>query len=138
MRLWHPRLIPYLPKKQLISQWRECIAIKRQWEKDTLKHPLVAYVMNYDKRYFFDYVSKITKEMTKRKINYNVDYYYEIFNFCLLHIAFFDFAILEDTYKEHNSRYLKQCLYNLQEKADRGILTPEEYNIIYDNFKEYL
>ena len=33
MRLWHYKLIPALPKAQLISQWRECIAIKRQWEK---------------------------------------------------------------------------------------------------------
>ena len=46
MRLWHFALIPYLPKQMLVSQWRECIAIKRQWEKGTLKHRLVSYVMD--------------------------------------------------------------------------------------------
>ena len=30
MRLWHYKLIPVLPNKMLVSQWRECIAIKRQ------------------------------------------------------------------------------------------------------------
>ena len=38
MRLWDYRLLKVLPDKFIISQWRECIAIKRQWEKGTLKH----------------------------------------------------------------------------------------------------
>lgn len=37
MRLWHYKLIPVLPKEMLVSQWRECIAIKRQWEKRNIK-----------------------------------------------------------------------------------------------------
>lgn len=37
MRLWHYQLIPVLPKAMLVSQWRECIAIKRQWEKRKFK-----------------------------------------------------------------------------------------------------
>ena len=36
MRLWHYKLIPVLPNAMLVSQWRECIAIKRQWEKKHL------------------------------------------------------------------------------------------------------
>ena len=27
MRLWHYQLLPYLPKYQLKSQWRECVCI---------------------------------------------------------------------------------------------------------------
>lgn len=27
MRLWHKDLIHYLPRQQLIAQWRECCAI---------------------------------------------------------------------------------------------------------------
>ena len=27
MRLWHYKLIPYLPKNQLLGQYRECCAI---------------------------------------------------------------------------------------------------------------
>ncbi len=52
MRLWHYKLIPVLPNAMLVSQWRECIAIKRQWEKGTLKHRLVSYVMEHSKEYF--------------------------------------------------------------------------------------
>lgn len=138
MRLWHYKLIPYLPKDMLVSQWRECIAIKRQWEKGKLKHRLVSYVMNYDKRYFIDYVSKVTGEMIKRKINYNINYYYEIFNFCLVDTTLDNFTLLKDTYGEHNNRYLKQCLYNLQEKYDRGIISETEWKLIENKFREEL
>ena len=138
MRLWHYKLIPVLPNAMLVSQWRECIAIKRQWEKGTLKHRLVSYVMDYDKRYFIDYVSKVIGEMIKRKINYNINYYYEMFNFCLIDTDLGYITILKDIYKEHNDRYLKQCLYNLQEKADRGIITKEEWQKIEDKFGDVL
>ena len=52
MRLWHYKLIQVLPNAMLVSQWRECIAIKKQWEKGTLKHRLVSYVKDYDKEAF--------------------------------------------------------------------------------------
>ena len=129
MRLWHYKLIPVLPNAMLVSQWRECIAIKRQWEKETLKHRLVSYVKDYEEQYFMDYVESVVEEMEKRKIKYQIKYYDEILEFCgTLPHAWFN-------YKEHNERYLKQCLYNLQEKYDRGIITKEEWQKIEDLFK---
>lgn len=112
-----------LPNKMLVSQWRECIAIKRQWEKGTLKHRLVSYVMDYNRVYFEVYVFAVVNEMKKRGIKYQEKYYDEIYLFCnddenitgILH------------YPEHNNRYLKQCFYNLQEKWDRGILGDAEW-----------
>ena len=137
MRLWHYELIPYLPKAMVISQWQECIAIKRQWEKGTLKHRLVSYVIGYDKRYFGNYVSMILTEMTFRKIKHQKKYYKEFNDFCGERI--YDYGgYTGDVFRQHNDRYLKQCLYNLQEKADRGIITQEEWQLIYNNFKEYL
>ena len=127
MRLWHYRLIPILPDKMLISQWRECIAIKRQWEKGTLKHPLVSYVMNYHKGYFNNYVSKIVCELDKRKIKFKWLYIDEICNFC-------NNTYISNNYPEHNNRYLKQCLFNLQEKYDRGIINFNEWNKIEQDF----
>lgn len=124
MRLWHYKLIPYLPNKQLVSQWRECIAIKRQWEKGTLKHPLVSYIMNYDKSCFINYVQQITAEMDERNIKYQIKYCREIYNFCG--------NCIHKNYPEHNKRYLTQCYYNLQEKYDRGMITDEEYFKIQD------
>lgn len=125
MRLWHYKLIPVLPDKMLVSQWRECIAIKRQWEKGTLKHRLVSYVMKYSRKYFLNYVADVVDELKHRNINYQNKYYLEIVEFCYKEKNN-DF----EYYPEHNDRYLKQCYYNLQEKADRGIITPEEWQKI--------
>lgn len=133
IRLWHYKLLPFLPNKMLVSEWRECIAIKRQWEKGTLKHRLVSYVMDYDKKQFLNYVCHIETEMKHRKIKHQNKYLFEIKDFCKLPLLLSGIH-----YPEHNNRYLKQCLYNLQEKADRGIITPQEWQLIYYNFKEYL
>lgn len=126
MRLWHWKLIPVLPNKMLVAQWRECIAIKRQWEKGTLKHRLVSYVMDYDKAYFNYYVIWLVVEMQKRKIKYQEKYHEELRNFALN-------KTLNKHYPEHNDRYLKQCYYNLQEKYDRGIISQEEWNWVNKN-----
>ena len=82
MRLWHYKLIPVLPKAMLVSEWRECIAIKRQWEKGTLKHRLVSYVMDYDGELFINYCYAVIREMEKRNIKWNHKYMQEIGQFC--------------------------------------------------------
>lgn len=128
MRLWHYDLVHVLPDKMLISQWRECIAIKRQWEKDTLKHPLVSYVKNYNKQYFLNYVYRVIEEMKKRNIRYQKKFSQEIRDFCFSD----DFVSSSSVYKEHNDRYFIQCFYNLQEKADRGIISKEEWITIFE------
>ena len=126
MRLWHYKLIPVLPNKMLVAEWRECIAIKRQWDKGTLKHRLVSYVKDYDKALFLDYVTDVCLEMATRHIKFKKRYLDEIASFCDLMIS-----QTKDNYDpEHNDRYLKQCYYNLQEKADRGIITKEEWQKI--------
>ena len=38
----------------------------------------------------------------------------------------------------HNRRYLRQCLYNLQEKFDCGGIPQSEWDIIENKFKEEL
>lgn len=130
MRLWHYKLIPVLPNKMLVSQWRECIAIKRQWEKGTLKHKLVNYVTHYNKNNFLYYVDLVLEELHKRNIKYNFDLYNEIYNFCKVPVKD---DILLIAYPEHNDRYLNQCYYNLQEKYDKGIISEEEWQKIKDN-----
>ena len=133
MRLWNYRLLKVLPNRFIVSQWRECIAIKRQWEKGTLKHRLVSYVMDYDRSSFYRYVESVRDELWERNIKIQHKYFDEIRQFCEEN----DNAMYE-LYPEHNDRYLKQCLYNLQEKADRGIITQEEWKIIEDEFGGYL
>lgn len=136
MRLWHYKLIPYLPNKMLISEWRELIAVKRQWEKGTLKHKLVSYVMNREKITFYNYILDVIEEMRKRHIKFQEKLLHELFYFC--EPSIFKLFPYNLHYLEHNDRYLKQCLYNLEEKYDRGIIAEEEWKIIEDNFKEYL
>lgn len=131
MRLWHYKLLPFLPDKMIVAEWRECIAIKRQWEKGTLKHRLVSYVMEHSKNMFYQYVERVFHEMDKRNIKYQRKYIKEFVKFCKedewIGLAF------SVVYPEHNDRYLKQCYYNLQEKADRGIITKEEWKLIHKN-----
>lgn len=126
MRLWDYRLLKVLPDKMLVSQWRECIAIKRQWEKGTLKHRLVSYVMKYDKFLFRNYCNKVYEEMKKRNINCSFKIHQELDKFG--EISGYKLLTLDIiAYPEHNDRYLKQCYYNLQEKYDRGIITKDEW-----------
>ena len=133
MRLWHYKLIPYLPREMLIAQWRECIAIKRGWEKGTLKHRLVSYVMDYNRSSFYRYVESVRDELYDRGIKFQNKYFDEIRRFCEEN----DNMIYE-LYPEHNDRYLKQCLYNLQEKADRGIVSKEDWLKIEKEFWWFL
>lgn len=36
MRLWHEKIIPLLPRNQLLGQHRECCALRGNgWEKNT-------------------------------------------------------------------------------------------------------
>ena len=85
--------------------------------------------MDYDKSRFFRYVEAVRDELCDRKINFQNKYMMEILDF-----AYYDGNF--ELYPEHNDRYLKQCYYNLQEKADRGIITNEEWQKIEDLFKE--
>lgn len=136
MRLWHYKLIPVLPKKMLVSQWRECIAIKRQWEKNGITNSLrlVTYIKDYDKGYFYRYVWDVVEEMKKRNIKFQNKYLNEISIFtngCQI-------ASINQYYLEHNDRYLTQCYYNLQEKYDRGIVSKEEWQKIHEYYVEIM
>jgi len=132
MRLWSYQILDVLPDKMLIAEWRECVAIKRQWEKGTLKHRLVSYVMDYDRTYFRTYVRGVVKELKSREINVNFKLYDEIWDFC----SIFPEPVGDTHYPEHNDRYLRECLYNLEEKATRGIITKQEWQKIYNKYKD--
>lgn len=136
MRLWDYRLLKVLPDKMIVSQWRECIAIKRQWEKGTLKHRLVSYVKDHNKEYFMWYLAHLDVALTMRRIKHQDKYYNEILDFCEEDIDE-ETPYQEKPYPEHNDRYLKQCLYNLEEKATRNIISKEEWLKIYNEFKDF-
>lgn len=138
MRLWHKDLIPYLPRQQLLAQWRECCAICSNWaNKGTPNHLLVNKVMDYPSVHFWIYSARILSEMNDRgyrisKVSRNnFQKNYDCFKDNRLETSF-----IFDSW--HNDRYLKQCLFNLQEKYDCGGITEDEWKLIQDNFDEYL
>ena len=49
-----------------------------------------------------------------------------------------NYAFKGYTFKEDNKEYLKICLMNLYEKHIRNMISQEEWQLIYDNFKVYL
>lgn len=138
MRLWHKDLIPVLPRKQLIAQWRECCAISSNIARNgTPNHILVNIMLDYSALNFIIYTNKILKEMQDRGYKINEGSY---LRFCKnMEIAGKYFCpgivINNDIYSDwHDKRYLTQCFYNLQEKFDRGVMTVDEYKKIKEKY----
>ena len=133
MRLWHYELIPYLPRQQLLGQWRECVLIaKNIAEKDTPNHVLVNRVMDYPMDHFQTYCYYVWDEMIKRKYRTSSSAMQKIWP------GMFHYINYGHVFKGwHNDRYLKQCLANLQEKADCGAIPEEEWKRITDRWPEW-
>ena len=149
MRLWHKDLIPYLPRQQLISQWRECCAIAGSIaKKGTPNHLLVNKVMEFHAFHFWNYCSLIGEEFKKRgyeiseksfekfKDNFFKGFEKDFRTLCVSTNT--NIAFEELFFNWHNERYLKQCLFNLQEKYDCGGIPEEEWKIIENHFNKCL
>ena len=148
MRLWHQFLIPHLDNKRLLSQHRECCALRgKGWGK---KHSVVDYVFKYDIARLYQYHLEVMREMDIR--NYNVDTYwynrlyrgknlepaspFDVGIYVYLRndrLLFFDTYLdamqkgMKDVtiYPEHDLKYLKECLLNLQSK--NAVLVGSDY-----------
>lgn len=150
MRLWHYDLLDVLPKQQLCSQLRECVAITKDiYEKGTTNHILINPIMDYDLNHFRYYCILVIQEMEKRgynvsdktkdKLNKYINHYKEMMIMRTTRIFILNNEY-NDEYRElfddwHTDRYLKQCLYNLEEKYDRGGITQEEWDRIYNKYE---
>lgn len=110
IRLWHIDLIPYLPKSQLLAQWRELNSIFKKQDK----HLLINYVYDYPVEYLWCYTQVIINEMRDRRYdikrwdNYN-DYF-----------SYIEPTTKKLVFKEHNKQYLTMNYWNLAEKYIRG------------------
>lgn len=110
MRLWHYKLIPYLPKSQLLAQWRELNSIFKKQDK----HILINYIYKYPIEWLWRYTANVIDEMGNRNIKIknwdNYDKYFKDVDVCYTGLRF----------EEHNNEYLTICYYNLKEKYIRG------------------
>lgn len=133
MRLWHKELIRFLPRQQLLSQWRECCLIyKLLIERGTPNHILVNAVTNYPIEHFLKYSDLVISEFERR--GYNI-------RRCALLDAVNDYVMFDnklDIYDLfvgwHDYVYLRECLYNLEEKARAGGISNVEWAVIQENF----
>lgn len=128
MRLWHKDLIPVLPNKQLLGQWRECCAIaKAIHDKGTPNHILVNKVMDYPLDHFYNYSRYVFLEMSHRGYTAN----YTKFDKWILTMFSEDIRLRDLFPAWHNNRYLLQCFYNLQEKYDCGGISKIDWECIH-------
>ena len=149
MRLWHNKLIPYLPHQQLIGQWRELCCIASNLEKEhTPNHILVNPILDYPPEHFECFCNEVLKELKNRKYSISNNALNTLRNnvrawrLYLNEVLPFDYIDVDweldlggPLYPDwHNDRYLKQCYFNLEEKYDRGGIPEEEWTIIFENF----
>lgn len=103
MRLWDWRLIPYLPRTQLLSQWRELNSIFKKQDK----HILINYVYEYPEEDLKIYSWLVCGEIISRG--------YKIKNPVSLDGEYF-----RAPFKNHHTKeYLLICYMNLREKFNR-------------------
>lgn len=147
MRLWHKDLIPYLPTKQLVSQWRECCAIVGIIsKKGTLNNLLVDKIMKFHPFHFWNYSSLVAEEMKIKGYNLSskslktfwdnfiIGFKNKLHGMCIsTNCKIPKETIFEDW---HNKRYLLQCLANLSEKYDCGGIPEDEWDKIKSAFPE--
>ena len=117
MRLWHEKIISLLPKSQLLGQHRECCALRGNgWKK---KHKTVDYVFSYSPYLLFRYHLLVMEEMEKR--GYNVSEEWKDKNYrgkiAEKYVNLEEEVIEDPIYKEHNNKYLDECIENLRNKG---------------------
>lgn len=127
MRLWHVDLLKYLPKGQLLSQWRELNSIFAKEDK----HILINYIYEYSKNDLYVYTEKVIKEMKNR--GYQIRSY-EKMNKYFEHLE--SVKHVKPFKNHHDNEYLQICYYNLKEKFIRG---QKDFEVnMYNNLCRYV
>ena len=127
MRIWHWKLIPALPREQLVAAWRELSAIAGNLTtKGTPNHILVNKVLDYPREHFISYALYVRQEMTRRGYRTMDSVWDKIYCTRETDYGEIEFIPLEDLFPGwHNDRYLEQCYFNLEEKYDCGGVAQE-------------
>lgn len=126
MRLWHKKLVPVLPRQQLLGQWRDCCCIAKNIStKGNPNHIMVNKIINYPIGHFITYsVYHVAHEMTVRGYTVDLNKFWKYFPIGDNFEVPSDFLLFAGW---HNERYFKQCYHILEEKYDCGAITEEEW-----------
>lgn len=125
MRLWHEKLLPYLPRQQLLGQHRECAALRGAgWGRP---HSVVNYVFTHSSNKLVTYHYRVMDEMERRgyhpdKTWRDPEWRGNRLGKCKNWASVEEFAGL--IYVEHNDEYLRECLDNLKSKGIEIKITP--------------
>lgn len=119
MRLWHERLIPLLPRQQLLGQHRECCALRGAgWGKP---HATVNYVFRYDRGRLFAYHQRIMAEMERRGYRVSPEWLRPEYRGKTApadgEIRPLNVNSAGPVYREHDAAYLRECIENLRGKG---------------------
>ena len=116
MRIWHYKILNYLPKKTLLAQWRELNSIFAKQDK----HILINYIYEYDKENLLLYTQYVFRAMENKGMKIkSFTKFNKYFGDCGISGRDVDKKVNPFPY-HHNFRYLEQCYFNLEEKYDRG------------------
>ena len=136
MRLWHCAMIEFLPRQQLLSQWRECVCIAKSiHDKGTPNHILVNKIMDYPISEFNDYCNIVLANMIKRgwKVRYDsIKKLEDYTGFVVDNVKQYSHPFLY----WHILRYLNQCMSNLEEKFDCGGVSEEEWARLCEGYRK--
>jgi len=119
MRLWHQDLIPWLDDKHLLALHRSCCSLRgRGWKKDNSAD----YVFKYDLAHLYQYHLIVIHEMYQRDIRADPDWYRRQYRgkslpaSTLLETGSYVCLPDQKIYKEHDDKYLHECLVSLLKK----------------------
>lgn len=138
MRLWHYSMLPYLPKAQLVSQWRECVCIAKSiHENGTPNHILVNRIMDYPISEFNTYCNHVLGAMLEREYNVSSESIEKLAKYVGFVVDSKDRAKYRDNSifcDWHDEKYYRVCMFNLYEKwwyaKGKSALTSEEWKLL--------
>ena len=121
MRLWALAILAQLPRQQLLGQHRECCALRgKGWGR---KHSTVDYVCTYSLGHLYEYHLRVMSEMVRRGYNVDVLWYDRLYRGkkmpkgLLQTIGTYVAREGDRIYREHNVKYLDECISNLAVKG---------------------
>lgn len=124
MRMWHYKLLPYLPDMQLKGQLRELVAILHNWrDNGTPRHGLVNSVMYFPKSHFYSYFKMYQTVYEQRfRKPLNPKWELEFRNFCSDGSGVV--LVFPEIYGGwHGKEYLRVCMANLFEKYAFAVMS---------------
>lgn len=133
MRLWHVDLIPVLPRRQLLEQWRDLNSIF----KNQPNHILINWIYDYPKDHLYSYSLLVMEEMSRRGYRYNTENFEKYFGRDIIRITnVFPEQMTKHYLSECFSRIMEDLHNDLNEKHDCGGISYEEFQKITDLYLE--